>query len=79
MYKIVKSLSFYIAVTAIVILVALATPSITKEKEIKKIPSISVLNVVRHGDSTYSVILQERSYDVLDESQVDSILLMLTN
>jgi competence protein ComGC len=78
MRKILKGLSFYIFTIIFVVLVALSMPSAMKcTRQIEDTHSKTILEVVRHKDTTYSVTLQDNVYDALNEDELDSILLEL--
>jgi hypothetical protein len=82
MLRILKSINFYICVVVFAIVVAMYMPTAMIERmsepNIEEVnPSVSVLNIIRHGDGSYSVVMQDTINDGYNEEQIDSVLISL--
>ena len=72
MLRIIKQMNFYIAVVIFGFALAFMTPTMVECK--KQEQSTTILRVVRHPDTTFSVIMQDKAYDALNELELDSII-----
>jgi hypothetical protein len=77
MWRILKQMDFYIGVVFFGFILALGMPSMVKctgPRITKEQPHKTILKVVRHPDTTFSVFIHDQVYDALYEDELDSIM-----